>query len=190
MAEARPWRMFLPLAAVLVLFGAWSVYWWIADTLAQQTMAAQRVQLASRGMSLVCGKERWGGYPFRFEFDCSEPTLSLQGRATVSASHLLAVAQAYNPTHVILLIDGPTRVTAAGAPPIDATHGRALVSLKVKGRHDGELEAEIPQLAVGGLARAATVQLFAKTGTNRQSQLIGLLRSCISLPGQARHGEP
>ncbi|MFO1072930.1 MAG: helix-turn-helix transcriptional regulator [Geminicoccaceae bacterium] len=39
-------------------------------------------------------------------------------------------------------------------------------------------------------ARTQLAQLFAKTGTNRQSQLIGLLRSCISLPGQARHGEP
>lgn len=162
---ARPWRIMLPLIAMLVLFAAWSAYWWIADRYAEQIVAEQRLRLAAQGIALACGKESWGGYPFRFEFDCASPRITVKDRAKLSAGHVLAVAQAYNPTHLILLIDGPSAIEAPGQPPLAASHGRAIVSLRMIGRNNAELSADIPDVRIADVASAADVQLFSRPGT-------------------------
>lgn len=156
--------MLLPLAAVVLLFAAWSTYWWIADGFAQKTAAAQRAKLAARGVTLACAHESWGGYPFRFEFDCTSPRLEMRDRGTFTATHVLAVAQAYNPTHVVLLVDGPTTVASPAAAPITASHDRAMISLRMIGLHDAEVSADIPNVSVANLASAGDVQLFSRPG--------------------------
>lgn len=156
--------MALPLAGLVLLFAAWSVYWWVADGYARTFAAEQRTKLAAEGINLVCASEAWGGYPFRFEFDCHAPKLSLKGGTEVSASRVLAVAQAYNPGHVILLVDSPMTVARAGGSPVTVTHGRAIVSLRMIGTGAVELSAEIPDAKLGGWASAADIQLFARPG--------------------------
>jgi hypothetical protein len=156
--------MFLPLAALVSAFLAWSAYWWIADGYARQVTADQRARLAARGLTLTCGRETWGGYPFRFEFDCTNPRLAAKDRGTVAAAHVLAIAQAYNPTHLVLLVDGPTTAAPAGAAPLTATHDRAMISLRMIGMHDVELSADVPNVKIEGLASAADLQLFSRPG--------------------------
>src|SRR5206468_2288848 len=104
----NPWRMLLPLASVILIFIAWSGYWYAADNIAMREADAERARLGARGVTLACDGEYWGGYPFRFKFKCGRPILKLGDGTTVTGMALLSIAQAYNPLHVITLIDGPT----------------------------------------------------------------------------------
>jgi hypothetical protein len=160
----RPWRMLLPLVALVLLFAAWSGYWWIADGYAQKAAAEQRARLAGHGLTLACDRESWGGYPFRFEFNCRAPRLVLQDHGSLAAAHVLAVAQAYDPTHMVLLVDGPTMAAAPGFAPVTILHGRAMISLRIIGTSDAEISADVPDVKIEGLVSAADVQLFSRPG--------------------------
>ena len=109
MAETTPrWKIAAPLVLMLVLLGGWSVYWWLAMRLAENYVAAERARLAEK-VSLACGQENWGGYPYRITFTCSGATLTLHREgATVQAPELAMLAQVYNPMHIIVRVTGPT----------------------------------------------------------------------------------
>src|SRR5690242_20688488 len=101
-SSSKPWRMLIPLGAVLLLAIGWSIYWSVAIEKAKAVTLERRASLAQNGITLSCNTESWAGYPFRFEYQCSGFTVTQQGRLAVSGSQLIAVAQAYNPWHVIV----------------------------------------------------------------------------------------
>ena len=155
--------MFAPLAGVLILFAAWSGYWLFAFNLAQQEVAARRAALAAQGTTLTCLDESWSGYPFRIEFACRAPvfdSVALEPAVTVRASALLIVAQAYNPSSIVALIDGPTSVKASDGSIIEAGHGRAIASFRDAGGDCGRLALEVPALKVSGVAEASLVAVY------------------------------
>lgn len=87
----------------------------------------------------------------------------------------------------------PTIPTAGVEPVLAASFGLSPAEARLAAALlDGDpLPAVAQRLGISPhTARTQLEQLFAKTETKRQSQLIGLLRSCISLPGQARHSKP
>src|SRR5512143_1844699 len=129
-----PWRMFLPLASVILIFAVWSGYWYMADGVARREAEAGRARFAERGVTLACDGEDWGGYPFRFEFKCGRPILTLGDGTTIGGTALLSIAQAYNPLHVITLIDGPTIAVRPGDRTFVFNHDRAIVSTILKGK--------------------------------------------------------
>src|SRR5687767_4168190 len=71
----RPWYMFYPLTGMILLSLVWCGYWFIAFSGAREFVRAQRQEFAGSGMELVCAHESWGGFPFRFEFQCGTATL-------------------------------------------------------------------------------------------------------------------
>ena len=127
----KPWRMLLPLAAVLVLAGLWSAYWYVAAGLARTELQRQRARLAAQGLEIGCASEDWGGYPFRFEFACTSPVLAAS-RHELSAASLRAYAQAYYPWHVLLLVDGPTRLQPLAGAPLVASHETLRASIRFR----------------------------------------------------------
>ena len=158
----RPWRMVAPLAAVVIIFILWSGYWFAAEGLARNYAESYRGQLAARGFTLTCASESWGGYPFRFEFACSRPVADLPGGRRIGSGNLLAVAQAYDPLHIVGLIDGPTSVTLHPGETITASHDRAAVSVRVKGRELQQIDAEAGNVSAPGLIDAKDLQVHTR----------------------------
>jgi hypothetical protein len=162
----RPWRMLAPLTIVLALFGLWSGYWFFAQAAAKSYAETYREKLANKGVSLKCNKEGWGGYPFRFEFTCSEPVLQLPGGRMANSTNLLILAQAYNPSHLIALVDGPSRVQLSPGKTIDFTHDRAAGSVILGGDGFRRLSVDISNLNATNLFSMKYVQLHTRSGKN------------------------
>lgn len=158
----RPWRMFLPLAIVLLLAGLWSVYWFIASGIAEDRLASERQKLAAQGVTLACIEEKWGGYPFRFEFSCTSPGITYAGKVEARSAKLLMVALAYAPWQVAVLVDGPTNLSAPGLMPTEITHERALAAVTLDTSWQPSLSVEIPAVASGALGKAKKLMLFTR----------------------------
>lgn len=137
----KPWRMLMPLFTVLVLWGAWSLAWFMISQVAQDKFATWREESAAKGLTLSCTSERWGGYPFRIEMMCDEFTLKKKNKKSQLALNfesVHAVAQAYKPWHLILKLNAPLKleVSRDGASEntilIAAEHDPSLASVVLK----------------------------------------------------------
>jgi hypothetical protein len=157
----RPWYMFYPLGGMLLLSVIWSGYWYMATSKIKQQMAEQRQILKGRNVSLDCGKETWGGFPFRLEFTCETTTLRYLD-ATVESKKLRAVAQVYNPFHILLLIDGPSTVSQQGKPSIAATHRDALISIIYDTKGNWDVSSELTDINVQNLFSSISLKFFAR----------------------------
>ncbi len=156
----RPWYMFYPLAGMLLLSILWCGYWFIAFSGAKELIQAKRLEFAGQGMTLACARENWGGFPFRFEFQCDIASLQLTHNDEthkIESIKILAIAQAYNPLHVILLVDGPTAVDRT-----TVIHDRALISVTVGLDKDWDASLEAASVNAHDLFTAGQLKLFAR----------------------------
>lgn len=183
-AAARPWRMVAPVIAFAGIFGLWSAYWLAARSYAIDAFTAHRAELAKQGFVLACAEEAWGGYPFRFEFSCAAPALGAPKGESLKGASLLAVAQAYNPRHVILLFDGPSEIVARGHGE-KASHGRLIASFRLLSEGGAEASAELPGLSVEGRGSAELLQFFLRPSPEKGFD-ISLLGKGISHAGPGR----
>jgi hypothetical protein len=182
---ARPWRMFLPLIAVIVLWCAWSIYWYAVFTTTQSIYAREAETLTRQGISLTCAEQRWGGYPFRVEMNCTRPSFNFdqQGRkVTANAGNLLAIMQAYNFNHIIALLDGPTSLQEEGRPPLTATHDRAIASFRVTEEQTARMALEVAKLDIGRLAKSSSVIVNAELNPAAPSRLSASLTGLAVKP--------
>ena len=154
MTPSRPWRMITPLAAVLALFAIWSAYWLFAFTAARTYADAERQRLAREGIVLACSGESWGGYPFRFEYNCGDPVIQIRDDMKAEAHTVTVIAQAYQPWHLVALIDGPTTLHSKNRTAILLTHERGLASLNLKTPDEPLFSVEFPKLTVNHVFRA------------------------------------
>ena len=153
--------MFYPLAGMILVSIVWSVYWWIASTKAESLVASQRTELAARGLQLQCDRERWGGFPFRFEFTCEGVSVHY-AEALLKAGKVLAVAQAYNPFHILFLVNGPSSLASADQPLLIATHDDALISLTINTAGDWDVSSDVAHLNVAEIFSATAMKVFAR----------------------------
>jgi hypothetical protein len=161
----RPWYMFYPLTGMILLSLVWCGYWFIAFSGARELVRAQRQEFAGSGMELDCAHESWGGFPFRFEFQCGSATLQFthdNESYKIQSTRILALAQAYNPLHVLLLVDGPTSIDRT-----TVFHERALISVKVGLDKDWDASLETAGVNAHGLFTTAALKLFARKINNR-----------------------
>lgn len=170
-ATTRPWKIFLPLAAVLLLCLVWTGYWFAASAIAKDRVAQERARLASQGLTLACTRESWGGFPFHFEFTCTSPALKLQDKAEFTSGHLLLTALAYAPWQVVALLDGPTTVSAPSILPTKAEHQRAIAALTLGRDGQAKLSAEIPALSIPGVGTAGKVMLHTRPSPSGGTQV-------------------
>ena len=175
-ATPHPWRMFLPLAIVLVLALLWTIYWFVASGMARNRLAEERANWTSKGLALTCTQEAWGGYPFHFEFSCTSPVVTLADKAELKSAHLLLIALAYAPWQIAALIDGPTTLMAAGIPPLEMKHQRALAAATFDKDWKHSLSVDVPALSAPGLGQADRVTLFTRPAATNGTD--------ISLRGQ------
>ena len=152
--------MFYPLAGMLLLSLVWCGYWFIAFSGAKELIQAKRLEFAGQGMELACARESWGGFPFRFEFQCETAKLQfIHGNETykIQSTKILAIAQAYNPLHVIVLVDGPTSIDQT-----TVIHDRALISVTVGLDKDWDASLEAASVNAQDLFTAGQLKLFAR----------------------------
>ena len=152
--------MFYPLAGMILLSALWCGYWFIAFEGAKKLVQAKRLEFKSQGLQLDCANESWGGFPFRFEFQCQGASLQFaQANKTydIKSVTMLAVAQAYNPFHVLLLIDGPSTVSG-----VELTHERALISVTVDGTGNLDVSSEAAKINAQGLFSADKLNFYGR----------------------------
>jgi len=122
---------------VIVLVGIlWSGFWFFAAHRADATITAWVEQEAKLGRIHSCGSLRNGGYPFRVEIRCTDPTVELanaQPARVFKAKELLGVAQVYDPGLIIAEITGPLAIAESGQPVIWRADWR-LAQASLRGR--------------------------------------------------------
>lgn len=165
--------MALPLILVLVLALAWSIWWYVVFTTVKSTYAEEENRLAAQGATISCSGQNWGGYPFRVEMTCEAPSFALDrgGIATVlKSANFAALLQAYNPTHVVALLDGPSTLSLPGEEPREIGHGRATASVRPLEDNRLQISAQFPDLAVPGIGTANTLTLHLRSGQAGEAQ--------------------
>ncbi|MBS9475996.1 DUF2125 domain-containing protein [Ancylobacter radicis] len=105
----RPWLM-LGLFAFIVIGGlGWTGAWFYASGRVMAEIDGWMAAEATKGRNWSCADRQFGGFPFRFELICTAPTVTFTdpvgGSARAARAH--AVAQVWNPRHIIAEFDGP-----------------------------------------------------------------------------------
>ena len=154
--------MVMPLAAAVLLCVAWSIYWFVASSIAKETLVGERAGLARRGISLTCSSEIWGGFPFRFEFSCANPSVTRLDAPLFKSANLKAIAQAYYPWHVLVLLDGPTGISHGYGETFTVNHQRALASLLFRNTAGPEFSMELPNAKIDSLFDAKSIQIHTR----------------------------
>lgn len=113
---SRFW-LYTPFVLLAVLAVGWTVAWFVIRDRTAKAVDTALAREAAAGRQWTCPDRTIAGFPFRIEISCASLALA-QGSSTLSLGPVLAVAQIYQPRHVI--------VQAAG--PLQATDGQVTVS--------------------------------------------------------------
>ena len=117
--RSSPRRYVVLIVLVAVLLGGWSVFWYVAAGKAQEMLEGWRAREAKAGRVFACGAEDLGGFPFRFEFRCSDALAQIKSSRIpfeMKTRGVTLVSQVYDPTLLIGEYDGPLTVSAPGGP--------------------------------------------------------------------------
>ncbi|HEX2553196.1 MAG TPA: DUF2125 domain-containing protein [Microvirga sp.] len=152
-APRRPSRFWLyaPFVLLVLLAAAWTAAWFFIRGRVADGVDAWLAAEAAAGRQWTCADRVIAGYPFRIELSCSD--LRLQGPdLSGSLGPVGAVAQVYQPRHVIVLVGGPLRLVG-GAVTASAEWRRMEASVRVGqgGLQRASLFAQAPRLGVTGL---------------------------------------
>jgi len=104
-------KYILLLAAVLAVTGGWSGAWVFGRSVLSDQLHGQLAALAGQGTDVRCNDLAIGGFPFRYEVQCSGLKTAGQSGTEGTLSRLKAVALVYNPWHVILEAETPVAVS-------------------------------------------------------------------------------
>lgn len=161
-------RFWILISLVVLVIGLWSAYWTVARGMAVDILRNTYEVAETEGGALVCGAQRLGGYPFRFELEC-QPFEARDAQARAGAlAGLRVIALAYNPRHVIVEADGPATLRFDDPHPFDRlsadwTSARASARLVEAGLRDADLFIEEPKIS--GISADAAVSLAASRAT-------------------------
>jgi len=172
--------LYLPIFALLVLAIGWSIFWYIAATITGREIGAWIKREAEDGRIWTCPAGRVGGYPFRIEITCNNPSFSgpaagIPVVGKLGGIHI--VAQIYDPKHMIGEADGPFDFTLTQ----DGSHTSVnwkLLQISVRGIRDALQRASLAADQVeftAGVAngrsfsgRADNLQIHVRRGTEEQ----------------------
>ncbi|HLH94355.1 MAG TPA: DUF2125 domain-containing protein [Xanthobacteraceae bacterium] len=115
----RRWPLYLPFLLVMVLAMLWSGAWYYLAARVPQEIADLVAREARAGRVYDCGKQAIGGFPFRIELNCSDPSVQLKDTApplSLNAAHALLAWQIYEPSLVIGEFTGPLALGVPGEP--------------------------------------------------------------------------
>jgi hypothetical protein len=151
--------LYAPYVVLSALVLAWSAGWLVVRSRAEGALDGWLAREAALGRTWTCADRRIGGYPFRVTLDCASLSLN-RGDLALSLGRTRALAQVYQPRHVIAEIEGPLRL-AEGRVVVEGEWGllRASARASAAGLDRASLEAEKPRLRVAGLPTAEPLAL-------------------------------
>jgi hypothetical protein len=126
-SRRRRWPIFLPFLLVVALAALWSGGWFYMAARVPDAIADGRVREAKSGRLYECSSQSIGGYPFRIEVRCSDPSVELADMApplALKATAALFAWQVYAPALVIGEFTGPLGLGEPGKPPSFLAHWR------------------------------------------------------------------
>lgn len=134
-ARSSRMRLFLPSILLAIVFLGLAGFWGFASWSIGRELDAWLDREASLGRTWTCPDRAIAGFPFRLEVSCGTPTFTgaAEGRAiSGSIGRVLAVAQIYNPSHVIVEAAGPLTVRAQNGDALDLDFTLARASIMGK----------------------------------------------------------
>lgn len=160
--KRRPWLVVLPFALLVLAGLAWTGGWFYASSRAEQEIDSWIAAEGAKGRVWACADRKLGGFPFRFELMCDQPSVTFTGAGQWSwtAVRAHAVAQVWNPRHIIAEFQGPARLA-------EATSGRQIEAnwslLQISGVGSrGEIERTSVSANDYTLAESGTTVFAAK----------------------------
>lgn len=97
-------------SVVLVVIVLWSAAWLVLAGLVKQNIDAQALADGVTAPQLTCGTLNVGGFPFRFDADCTQARI-VSGDAVIEVPGIRASIRVYAPTHLLASAQGPMQVT-------------------------------------------------------------------------------
>jgi hypothetical protein len=131
----RLWPVFVMPGLLVLLALGWTAFWYFASSEIGSQFERWKQREAKSGRVYDCGQLAVGGYPFRFEVQCSQARASLAAQSAsqteieARVAGIRAVAQVYNPKLLIAEFDGPATVTPQGQQSLLAQWSLAQASV-------------------------------------------------------------
>lgn len=165
----------LPTVLFFLFAAAWSVGWLYIAGNAEQALDRILAQQAIAGRTLVCQNRSRSGFPFRLQFTCTAPRLTIvQGPAglTLTARQLLGMSAAFNSDQFIFELEGPIEVerTELGlvAEQISITTKTARASLSLENRR-GARDRRVARVSLVATDISATIVQARKSQQTQAS---------------------
>ena len=156
--------LYLPVTLMLLVCVGWSAFWVVASHFTQTTLESWTVREAAAGRVWSCPDRKVGGFPFDIVVTCTKPTFTgrLAGRNSEgSVTSIRALAQAYQPSVVLIEMDGPLTIrTGDNGPTLaaDWTHLRASLHGAPEGLARGSIVLDEPKATFINAGQTFTAQ--------------------------------
>ncbi len=133
-SRRRRWPIYLPFGLLVMLAALWTGGWFYVAARVPDAIAQWRAREAREGRVHACGTQSVGGFPFRIEVRCSDPSAQLSDMApplALKAAEALVTWQVYEPTLVNGEFSGPLALGQVGKPASFTAHwARAQASVR------------------------------------------------------------
>lgn len=167
----------IPALVLVIIAAGWSAFWFYAADRARETIAGWIEREARGGRVYACGSEALGGFPFRIEFHCNLASANLEKTRPslkLTATHIHAAVQVYQPTLVIAEVEGPLIVAEAGQPPsMTANWSLGQISLRGTPRNPQRVSFSTEKFSLDQNSAGKPERVF----TAEKGQLHGRLAS-------------
>ncbi|MEO1103017.1 MAG: DUF2125 domain-containing protein, partial [Pseudomonadota bacterium] len=128
---SRTLRYKVMMAGVLCLVIAWSVLWFVAATIVDRHAEKAEHMALTAGAMADCVNRHVGGFPFRIEVRCGPGSRVGTVDAKVQLDGMTAAALIYQPSRVIVEVQGPAVVSTNGLANIVADWDLAHASARL-----------------------------------------------------------
>ena len=144
-----------PFALVALVVVAWSAAWFLIRDRVETEIDRALAREAALGRDWDCAGRNIVGFPFRIEINCASLRLSGADGMNFSLGSSRALAQVYQPRHLIVEVSGPMR-GGDGRAFVDGDWSSLRASVKELGRGTEQVSmiAIEPRVTVTGVAPA------------------------------------
>lgn len=150
--------LYVPLAILAVAMLGWSGFWFFAKSKTSAVMDAWIAREERLGRHWTCPDRAIGGFPFRIDISCVQPTFTskIEGRqGSGSLGGLAVTARAVDPKQVIAVFASPLKVAAETGETAELSFANARASYRgTPGAVDSmslELEQPVAILSASGI---------------------------------------
>jgi hypothetical protein len=176
--ETRPRRasrfwLLAPFTLLAIVVVAWSAGWFLIRDRVATEIDRALAREASLGRNWDCAGRDIAGFPFRIEINCASLSFASTDGMNLSLGSSRALAQVYQPRHLIVEVSGPMR-GGDGTAIVDGDWSSLRGSVKELGRGTEQVSLIVldPQVTVTGIgtvpveSASERVEIFARPSPN------------------------